>query len=186
MSRCQKEPLRTLSEPERHELERISRSMSTPVAMVARAKAVLAVADGASYSQAAQQGGRRSGDAVSQLVQRFNAKGLEALEPRHGGGPAIVYGEVERERILAEIRRPPDRRRDGTATWSLTTLQRALRTAPDGLPKISTATILSVLHQAGWSWQQTRSWCDTGTVLRQRKAGMVTVTDPARNEKKGS
>ncbi len=186
MSRRKNDPLRALSERERQELERICRSRSAPVVMVARAKALLAVAEGASYQQAAQQAGRRSGDAVSKLVHRFNAEGLEALEPRHGGGPAIVYGEAERERILAEVRRPPNRRQDGTATWSLTTLQRALRTAPDGLPKVSTATILTALHDAGWSWQQTRSWCDTGTVLRQRKAGVVTVTDPAKDEKKGS
>jgi transposase len=184
MTRRQKEPLRVLSGLERYELARISRSRNSPVAIVARAKALLAVADGASYTQAAQQAGRRSGDAVSRLVARFNAEGLEGLEPGHGGGPAVVYGEAERERILAEVRRVPNRRQDGTATWSLTTLQRALRTAPDGLPQVSTWTILSVLHEAGWSWQQTRSWCDTGTVLRQRKGGTVTVTDPATDEKK--
>lgn len=117
-------------------------------------------------------------------MPRFNAEGLEAVEPRHGGGPAVVYGEAERERILAEVRRVPNRHQDGTATWSLSTLQRALRAAPDGLPEVSTYTILSVLHEAGWSWQQTRSWCDTGTVLRQRKAGVVTVSDPASDEKK--
>jgi transposase len=186
MTLRQKEPLQVLSERERDELARISRSRSTPATMVARAKALLAVANGASYTQAAQQAGRRSGDAVSRLVQRFNGEGLDALEPQHGGGPTIVYGEAERERILVEVRRVPNRRQDGTATWSLTTLQRALRTAPDGLPQVSTYTILTVLHEAGWSWQQTRSWCDTGTVLRQRKAGVVTVTDPASDEKKGS
>src|SRR5262249_30025944 len=149
MSRRQKEQLRRLSEIERHELERISRSRSSPAAIVARAKALLAVADGESYTHAAQQAGRRSGDAVSRLVMRFNAEGLEGLEPRHGGGPAVVYGQAERERILAEFRRAPNRRQDGTATWSLTTLQRALRTAPDGLAQVSTSTILSVLHEAG-------------------------------------
>lgn len=65
MTRRQKEPLRVLSEQERYELARISRSRSTPATMVARAKALLAVADGASYTEAAQQAGRRSGDGVS-------------------------------------------------------------------------------------------------------------------------
>ena len=31
------------------------------------------------------------------------------------------------ERILAEARRSPDREQDGTAVWSLLTLQRAMR-----------------------------------------------------------
>lgn len=63
--------------------------------------------------------------------------GLAAVEPRHGGGQP-TYGPEERERILAEVRRPPEREQDGTATWSLVTLQRALRRAPDGLPRVST------------------------------------------------
>ena len=78
----------------------------------------------------------------------------------------------------------PDREADGAAIWSLTTLQRALRRAPDGLPKVSTATIGAVLHDAGWSWQQSRTWCDTGTALRKRKSGIVTVTDPDAEAKK--
>jgi len=47
--------------------------------------------------------------------------------------PPRRYGGAEQERILAEARRTPDRVKDGTATWSLTTLQRALRQAADGL-----------------------------------------------------
>jgi hypothetical protein len=115
---------------------------------------------------------------VAALVRRFNARGLAALDRRHGGGPAIHYGEAERERIVREFRRPPDRERDGTATWSLTTLQRALRTAPDGLPGVSTMTILYTLWQAGYSWQASRTWCHTGTALPPRTRGTVTVTDP--------
>ena len=106
------------------------------------------------------------------------------MEPRHGGGPAVVYGPTERERILCEFERTPDRERDGTATWSLTTLQHALRTAPDGLPNVSTFTILAVLHDAGLSWQRDRSWCQTGSVLRKRKAGLVHVKDPDTEAKK--
>ena len=36
-------------------------------------------------SEAARRAGRRSGDAVAHLVARFNAEGLAALTPRHGG-----------------------------------------------------------------------------------------------------
>jgi transposase len=178
MPRQQKEPLRPLTAVEHARLARLSRSLSEPAAQVAHAKALLAVAEGRCFTHAARAAGRRSGDAVAQLVARFNREGLAALRPGHGGGPAMAYGAREQARILAEVRRTPDRELDGTATWSLTTLQRALRRAPDGLPGVSTYTIWCVLHEAGLTWQRDRSWCETGAVVRLRKSGPVTVHDP--------
>ena len=80
--------------------------------------------------------------------------------------------------------RQPTPDQDGTATWSLTTLQRSLRQAADGLPNVSTYTIWQTLHDAGISWQQSRTWCATGQVKRQRTSGVVTVTDPDTEAKK--
>ena len=180
----QKDPLRPLAAAERSGLEQIARAGSERADRVARAKALLAVADGKRFTEAAHVAGRRSGDAVAKLVVRFNKEGLAALAPQHGGGPAVIYDAMARERILREFHRTPDREQDGTATWSLTTLQRALRRAPDGLATVSTATILQTLWDAGYTWQQSRTWCHTGTVLRQRKAGPVTVTDPDATPKK--
>ncbi len=184
MSRRQKDPLRPLASDERAELARLSRAQAGPAAVVARAKAVLAVADGQSFTDAARAAGRRSGDAVARLVARFNRTGLAAIEPGHGGGQPKRYTAREQERILREVRREPDREEDGTATWSLATLQRALRRAPDGLPGVSTATIRWALHEAGFRWGKDRSWCETGTAVRKRKSGTVTVTDPDAGAKK--
>jgi Homeodomain-like domain len=184
MTRRQKDPLRQLSEEERQTLEQVSRSTSLAAIIVIRAREILAVAEGQSYTEAAQAAGRKSGDAVSRLVTRFNEEGLEALVPRHGGGFALQYRAAERERIMQEVRRSPDRAQDGTASWSLKTLQRALRLASDGLPQVSTYTILGVLQEAGWSWQENRRWCQTGQVIRKRKTGKVTVTDPDSEAKK--
>ncbi len=184
MTRRQKDPLRLLSPEEQTALERLARSQSEPASHVARAKALLAVAAGHNYTAAAHAAGRRSGDAVAQLVTRFNQHGLPAIIPGHGGGPPPTYTIAQRNRILAEARRPPDREADGTATWSLMTLRHALRTAPNGLPKVSTATIRAVLLDAGWSWQRSRSWCETGTAQRKRKTGIVTVIDPDAEAKK--
>ena len=116
----------------------------------------------------------------------FNRDGLAAVVPRHGGGHQIRYGAVEQQRILAEVARVPERARDGTATWSLATLRDALRRAEDGLPGISTSTIGRTLHAAGFTWQEGRSWCETGVVVRKRKRdGMVTVVDPDAAAKRG-
>jgi transposase len=128
MTRRKKDPLRTLTEEERNWLERISRAHSEPAAHVARAKEILAVADGQSYTKAAQMA--------------------------------------------------------GTNTWSLTTLQKALRKAEDGLPEISTERIWVILQEAGFRWQKSRSWCETGQVIRKRKRGVVTITDPDATPKK--
>ena len=184
MTRKQKDPLRPLNEEELTVLTKISRAQSEPASHVARAKALLAVASGQSYTAAARAAGRRSNDAVSQLVSRFNNEGLAAIEPRHGGGAQTIYGVEERKRIVAEFERQPDREQDGTATWSLGTLQRALHEAPDGLPNVSRGTIWYILRDAGWRWQKGRTWCKTGTVTRKRKGVAVEVTDPETEAKK--
>jgi transposase len=184
MSRRKKDPLRPLTDDERLSLTQLSRSQSAPAAEVTRARILLAVAAGDDYQQAARAAGRRSGDAVSRLVARFNAEGLAALPPRHGGGQPRAYDPVSRERVLREVRRQPTPAADGTATWSLSTLRTALRKAPDGLPKVATSTIWQVLHEAGHTYQRTRTWCPTGTALRKRKAGPALVTDPDAEPKK--
>jgi hypothetical protein len=69
-------------------LERISRSRSEPAIHVARAKQILHVADGPSYTEAVRSAGCKPGDAVSNLVKQFNQEALNAIQPRHGGGPA--------------------------------------------------------------------------------------------------
>lgn len=170
--------MRALTEDELSWLRKIARSKREPASHVARAKQLLAGASGHSYTEAAKAVGRKSGDAVAHLVARFNREGLQAIEPQRGGGPQPKYGVRERERILAEIRRSPIPERDGAATWSLMLLRRALRQAPDGLPAVSTYTIRAVVHEAGWTWPRTRSWCETGTSKRRRKNGeVVTVVD---------
>ena len=189
MAHPPKEPLRPLTPEERGLLELTVRSRSERAERVARARVLLAIAAGASFVQAARAGGFRSTYGVALLVRRFNRLGRAAVAGRHGGGPLPKYGPAEEARILREFQRAPDRERDGTASWSLTTLQRALRQAPDGLPEVSTFTIFRVLHQAGYSCQKDRTWCHTGTALRKRKrtdgtTKPVTVTDPQATEKR--
>ena len=103
MTRRQKDPLRPLSCEEREMLERLSRASREPAVHVVRARMLLAVADGKSYTAAAQSVGRRSGEAVSHLVSRFNQVGLVALDPLHGGGAPIVYDSEQRQQILATV-----------------------------------------------------------------------------------
>src|SRR6187551_3621254 len=100
MSRRKKDPLRPLTDDEVAALAQLSRSQAAPAAQVARATMLLAVARGDDY----------------QLVARFNAEGLAATSPRHAGGRCLVYDRAARERVLAEVKRPPTPEADGTAT----------------------------------------------------------------------
>jgi transposase len=124
----------------------------------------------------------RSGTTVAGLVARFNRVGLAAVRIAPGRGRKAAYPLTARAQIVATAQREPERRTDGTAAWSLSTLQRALRRA--GLPRVGTSIIRRVLQEAGSSYQCTRTWCPTGTAHRKRKSGVVTVIDPRTEEKR--
>ncbi len=181
MPRPHKDPLRPLGTEERRSLEHFSRSGRESAAVVSRAKVLLSVADGKSYSEAARLAGCKSGEAVAKLVSRLNQEGLAAVVPRHGGGPVVRYDAEARQIILETWQRAPEREEDGTATWSLSTLRDALH--KQGL-EVGRTTLHEVLREAGLSWQRNRSWCETGIALRKRKAGMVKVRDEDAEAKK--
>jgi transposase len=156
---------------------------SERVDRVRRARALLTVAAGASFAGAAREAGLRSGTTVANLVRRFNRRGLAALSIGSGRGRKPTYDATARAQIVATAQAVPDRKTDGTATWSLSTLQKRLR--KEGLEQIGANTIKRVLEDAGSSYQKTRSWCPTGTAQRKRKAGVVTVVDPETEQKRG-
>ena len=182
MGRPRKEELRELKEEEQKELKRVVKATSERVDTVKRAKALLVVAAGATLTKASQEAGL-SREAVAQMVKRFNQRGLAVLEIAAGRGRKSRYTRKPRARVLAEVQREPDREKDQTATWSLMLLREALRKTD--LPQIAAETIREVLHEAGYSYQRTRTWCRTGYALRVRKSGTVTVYDLETLEKKG-
>ena len=183
MGKPQKEQLRELAETERAALQQIVRASSERVDRVRRARALLTVAAGGSFAAAAREAGMHSGTTVTNLVARFNRQGLAALSIASGRGRKPTYDASVRAQIVAAAQRAPDRKTDGTATWSLSTLQKRLR--KDGLEHIGANTVKRVLEDAGSSYQKTRSWCPTGTAQRKRKSGVVTVVDPETELKRG-
>ena len=180
----QREPLRRLSRAERAVLQRIAKSTSERVDQVRRAIALLAVARTGVFIHAAREAGLHSGTTVADLVARFNRHGLGAVRIARGRGRRPTYAASARAQIVATAQRSPNRRTEGSATWSLSTLQRTLRRG--SFPTLGTSTIRRVLQDAGSSYQRTRTWCPTGTAQRKRKAGVVTVVDPQTEVKRGS
>src|SRR5258706_16203167 len=140
-------PLRPLTDTERSELTRVSHAPSERQSRHQRAVALLSVEAGKTLTDAAKVAGWKALKTVSRLIRRFNERGLAALDDLPRSGHPRSYGPTERARIEQELQRSPELREDGTATWSLTTLQRTLREAPDGLPEVSTFTLLHTIHE---------------------------------------
>jgi transposase len=151
--------------------------------MVGRAKSLLAVAATGNFAAGARASGRKSSYGVGKLVKRFNQTGLNALETRQRVKYGQTYTVDQRQEVLTEFGRVPDREQDGTGTWSLTTLQGAVRKRA-GLEKMSRYTISGILHEAGLSWQRDRTWCETGVSVRKGKHGQRVVVDPDAESKK--
>jgi transposase len=173
--------LRPLNEAEQHSLQRVAKESLERVDVVKRAKALLAVATGQTLTQAGRASGL-SREGVSQLVERFNQRGLAALMIASGRGRKPMYRTEARAQVVQEVRRQPDLERDQTATWSLKLLQRTLRRG--GLPAIGATTSGRILHEEGYRLQRDRTWCDTGAAYRVRKDGIYRVHDPQMQEKK--
>jgi len=146
-----------------------------------RALIIKAVDEGNSYRAAAALSGRRSALAVSNLVTRFNREGIKALHSKNRGKTS-KYTTETRQKIIDTFLLPPDRKMDGTATWSLTTLQKKLEKIDAGY--FSRFTLWKVLHEAGYSFQKDRTWVKTGIVRRNRGGAMVEVADPDAEAKK--
>ena len=111
-------PLRPLSEAEVRHVQQVAKASSERVDAVKRAKALLAVAEGKTLTQAGRSADL-SREGVSQLGERFNQRGLAVLNIAPGRGRKPTYRSEERARVLQEVQRPPDRLSDQTATWSL-------------------------------------------------------------------
>jgi transposase len=173
--------LRPLSQTEQQALQRVAKASSERVDAVKRAKALLAVAEGKTLTQAGQST-QLSREGVSQLVERFNERGLAVLVIAPGRGRKPTYDAEVRARVVQEVQRQPDRKDDQTATWSLKLLEQALR--KEALPTIGATTIGRILHEEGYSLQEDRTWCDTGYALRKRKDGVYRVRDPHAQKKK--
>ena len=103
------------------------------------------------------QAGRHERRWVSQLVERFHHRGVQALSIAPGRGRKPTYTEQDHEQILQEIQRHPTWEVNQCTIWSLSLLQRSLQAK--GVLDISPRTIRRVLLAHGWKYQPTtRTW----------------------------
>lgn len=114
-----------LAPPERKELRRRRRSRSLAVEEVRRAKVVLLLAQGQSFSAICRQLSCTD-RYINNWKKRFLAERLSGLASRYRGRKAHQLAAERQARILAATRQPP---RDGTTHWSTRRLARHLGTS---------------------------------------------------------
>jgi transposase len=114
------------------ELNRIAQSRSLPAGYVFRARLILMLAEGASFSTIKQRL-RTTAPTIIRWKQRFVAAGLDGLDTSHPGRPASVLTPKLRARILSATRRAP---KDGYTHWSCRKLAAALGVSKDAVHRV--------------------------------------------------
>jgi transposase len=103
-----------LSEDRQLELSRIAQSRSLPAGYVFRARLILMLAEGASFSTIKQKLGTTA-RTISRWKQRFNASGMDGLDTSHPGQSASLLTPKLRARSLSATRKKP---KNGSTHWN--------------------------------------------------------------------
>jgi transposase len=114
------------------ELSRIAQSRSLPAGYVFRARLILMLAEGASFSAIKQRLGTTA-PTIIRWKQRFLASGLDGLDTSHPGQPPSVLTPKLRAGILSATRRQP---RDGSTQWSCRKLAAELGVSKDAVHRV--------------------------------------------------
>jgi transposase len=121
-----------LSGDQQLELSRIAQSRSLPAGYVFRARLILLLAEGASFSAIKQRLGTTA-PTISRWKQRFLASGIDGLDTNHPGQTASVLTPKLRARILSATRKKP---KDGSTHWSCRKLAAALDVSKDAVHRV--------------------------------------------------
>jgi transposase len=121
-----------LNEEQQLELSRIAQSRSLPAGYVFRARLILMLAEGASFSTIKQRLGTTA-PTIIRWKHRFVSAGLDGLDTSHPGQPASVLTPKLRARILSATRRQPE---DGSTHWSCRKLAAALGVSKDAVHRV--------------------------------------------------
>ena len=121
-----------LSEQQRTELNDIAQSRSLPAGFVFRAKLILLLAEGRSFS-AIKARLQTTAPTIARWKGRFLEAGLEGLDTYHPGQKAVVLTPALRAKILAATRKKPE---DGSTHWSCRKLAAALGVSKDMVHRV--------------------------------------------------
>jgi len=111
-----------LTDEQRSELSRWGQSRTLPAGDVFRARLILALADGWSYSQIKHRL-QTTAPTISRWKQRFEQDGIAGLDPRHKGSQPRVANPQVQARIARKTQQKPS---DGSSHGSCRKMAQAL------------------------------------------------------------
>ena len=121
-----------MSNAERDELATIAKSRSLPAGYVFRAKLILLLTEGLSFS-AIQRRLQTTAPTIVRWKERFLANRLDGLDTYHPGQPPSVLTPALRARMLAATRKKPA---DGSTHWSCRKLAAHLGVSKDVVHRV--------------------------------------------------
>lgn len=124
----------SLTQEQWDELSRWAQSRTMAAGNVFRARLILALADGLTYA-AIKRNLHTTAPTISRWKQRFEAAGIEGLEPQHKGSRPRTATPAVQARICRKVQQKPH---DGSTHWSVRKLA-----AATGISRASVHRILS-------------------------------------------
>jgi transposase len=128
-----------VTEQQRSELRKWAASRTLPAADVFRARLILALGDGQSYSQI-MASLQTTAPTISRWKQRVEEQGIAGLDPRHKGSlPRVADAKVQ-ARIARKVQQRPS---DGSTHWSCRKLAKVLGLSESTVQRVLAQTRLS-------------------------------------------
>jgi putative transposase len=147
--------LRPLTNEERIQLEKFSRSATESHRIVERAKMILLTYQGVPVRQIANKLDR-SVPAVYLRLRQFAEEGIAGLQDKSGKGRKPTYTEAERGQMIALARTDPDKLGLPIGHWSLDRLVDYLHN--NDQIGVSRAQLARILQAEGLRWYQEKTY----------------------------
>ena len=147
--------LEAISEDEKRELERVSRSRTAAQRHVERAQIILGWLAGQQPAVTAEQVGCTVNTVYNQLHQ-FNARGLAFLDDAPRSGRPLRYAEQQRGHLVVTAKTKPETLGLDFGHWTLDRLVEYVNTVLT-IP-ISRSQLADVLTQEGLKWYQEKTY----------------------------
>jgi transposase len=121
-----------ISDEQREELTRWAQSRTLPAGDVFRARLILALAEGKSWTQIEAEL-QTSRPTIARWKERFEQNGISGLDPRHQGSRPRTATAAVQARVLRQTTRKPE---DGSTHWSCRKMAAALEISKSTVQRI--------------------------------------------------